>query len=301
METEHRPRKRSFGRTLWRVLLWGSLGLIALVVVSRLLPESLGRNEDQIAIVEVVGMITNSEDAVRQLLDYMEDDNVKGIVLRIDSPGGSVAPSQEIYRAVRKVRENHKKVYASLGSLAASGGYYVASTADTIIANPGTLTGSIGAIMAFSNMEELMGKVGMKPEVVKSGPYKDTGSFTRTMSKEERALLQTVVDDVHQQFVSAVAEGRNLPAKEVGKLADGRIYTGRQALELKMVDGLGSLQDTIELLAKDLGIAGKPTIIQEEEPAHILDWLLSSKISRNLKSAVLPPAFPNLQYLWSPQ
>ncbi len=299
METENTPRKkkRSFGRMLWRVFLWGSVALALSLVVAKLLPAPLGA-EDQIAIVEISGMITSSEDTVRQLMEYMEDDQIKGIVLRIDSPGGSVAPSQEIYRAVKKVKENHKKVYASLGSLAASGGYYVASTADTIIANPGTLTGSIGAIMAFSNMEDLMNKVGLHPEVVKSGPFKDTGSFSRSMSKEERALLQNVVDDVHQQFVGAVAEGRNLPFKEVAKLADGRIYTGRQALKIKLVDQLGSLEDTIELLAGDLGIVGKPAIVREKEPATLLDWLLTSKVSRSLKTAVLPPTAPGLQYLW---
>jgi len=296
METER--RRRSFGHQLWRLFFWGSVVVIAIVAASKLLPGAFGQPEEQIAIVEISGMITGSEDAVRQLMAYMEDDNVKGIVLRIDSPGGSVAPSQEIYRAVQKVRENNKRVYASLGSLSASGGYYIAAAADTIVANPGTLTGSIGAIMAFSNMEELMSKVGMKPEVVKSGPYKDIGSFSRTMSKEERALLQNVVNDVHQQFIGAVAEGRNLPVGVVAKLADGRIYTGRQALDLKLVDRLGSLEDTVELLTGDLGLVEKPAIVQEREPVNVLDWLLNSKMPDSLRAGLLKPSFPSLQYLW---
>ena len=294
-------RKRSFGRSL----LFFVLGAVAIfcvsLVVAILLPKSMIAPENQIAIVEIKGMITSSGDIVRQIKLYEEDENIHGIVLRIDSPGGSVAPSQEIYNAVLKAKENNTKIFASLGNLAASGGYYIASAADTIVSNPGTLTGSIGAIMAFSNMEELMNKVGMQPEVIKSGPFKDTGSFSRPMSKDERALLQAVVDDVHEQFVGAVAAGRNLPFKEVAQIADGRIYTGRQALKLKMVDKLGSLQDTIDLLAEELGMTDKPNIVREEEDVNFFDWLLQSSLSKNLRASLIPSPSPSLQYLWVAQ
>ena len=302
MESEKTvKRKRSFGRTLLFFVLGATAIFCVSLVVAILLPKNLMAPENQIAIVEIKGMITSSEDIVRQIRQYEEDVNVHGIVLRIDSPGGSVAPSQEIYNAVLKAKENNIKIFASFGSLAASGGYYIASAANTIVSNPGTLTGSIGAIMAFSNMEELMSKVGMRPEVIKSGPFKDTGSFSRSMSKDERALLQAVVDDVHQQFVGAVAVGRNLPFKEVAKIADGRIYTGRQALKLKMVDQLGSLQDTIDLLAEELGMTDKPNIVREKEDVNFFDWLLQSSLSKNLTASLVPSPSPSLQYLWVSQ
>ena len=297
-QTMQKPR-RSWGRRL----LTFFLVVIGLVVVSiavrAFLPENIGAKDNQIAIVEVQGMILNSEDIVRQLSMYRRDENIKGIVLRIDSPGGAVAPSQEIYNEVLKIKESDKKVFASLGSIAASGGYYIASPADLVVANPGTLTGSIGVIMAFSNIEELMQKIGLRPEVIKSGEFKDAGSPVRPMSKTERAILQSVVDDVHEQFMEAVSKGRNLSKQEVKKIADGRVFTGRQALKLKMVDRLGGLEDTIELLAQKVGIEGRPTLVQEKEPASFLNWLLQSVFPQKFTGTLAPVSIPTLQYLWT--
>lgn len=257
-------------------------------------------SDNQIAIVEIQGMITGSRVTVRQLRDFQHNPKVKGIILRIDSPGGGVGPSQEIYNAVTRIREEgRKKIFASLGSVAASGGYYIASAADTIFANPGTLTGSIGVIMAFSNIQDLIEKIGIRPEVIKSGAFKDVGSPVRPISSEERKLLQNLVDDVHQQFVEDVAKGRNLPIQDVQRLADGRVYTGRQAYELKMVDHLGGLQDAIDLLATQAGIEGTPQIVQEEEKMPFLDWLLQSSFKKNLTETLSPYSYPSLQFLWT--
>ena len=257
-------------------------------------------SDNQIAIVEIQGMITGSRVTVRQLRDFQHNPKVKGIILRIDSPGGGVGPSQEIYNAVTRIREEgRKKIFASLGSVAASGGYYIASAADTIFANPGTLTGSIGVIMAFSNIQDLIEKIGIRPEVIKSGAFKDVGSPVRPISSEERKLLQNLVDDVHQQFVEDVAKGRNLPIQDVQRLADGRVYTGRQAFELKMVDHLGGLQDAIDLLATQAGIEGAPQIVREEEKMPFLDWLLQSSFKKNLTETLSPYIYPSLQFLWT--
>ena len=294
-------KKKSFGRTL----LYFLLGLAALVVLSSVLGRYLseggleGGNET-IAMVEVIGTIMDSKEIVRQLSHYRRDDDIKAIILRIDSPGGAVAPSQEIYDEVLRVRADHKKIYASMGSLAASGGYYIAAATDRIFANPGTLTGSIGVIMAFSNAEKLMKKIGLEPEVVKSGKFKDVGSPLRKMKPHERKYLQTVVDDVHQQFIEAVAKGRNMSTREARKLADGRIFTGRQALKLKLVDELGGLEDVIAQLGKDVGIQGRPKVIWEEPPQGFLDWVLDSALPRDFNTSMVPSQFPSLQYLWLP-
>ena len=286
-----------FLRTLFLGVIAISLGSMALRLF---FPDRISTGSDnQIAIVEVTGMIADSRDIVRQLKEYRLDDNIKGIILRIDSPGGSVAPSQEIYDEVLKVKNSNKKVFASLGNMAASGGYYIASPADLVVANPGTLTGSIGVIMAFSNIEELIKKIGMRPEVIKSGKFKDSGSPVRPMSKTERNLLQGVVDDVHEQFMEAVVKGRHLSKKKVKKIADGRIFTGRQALKLKLVDHLGGLEETIDLMAKTIGIKGHPVIVQETEHQGFLEFLLRSYFPHKFSQSLTQGSIPNVQYLWT--
>jgi protease-4 len=293
--------KKSFGRTL----LYFVLGLVALVVLSsvfgRYLSEGgLDDGKEKIALVEISGQIADSRDIVRQLSKYRRDDDIKAIILRINSPGGAVAPSQEIYDEVLRVRADNKKIYASMGSLAASGGYYIAVAADRIFANPGTLTGSIGVIMAFGNAEKLMEKIGLEPQVVKSGKYKDVGSPARKMTAEERIYLQRVVNDVHQQFIDAVAKGRDITTKEAAKLADGRVFTGRQALKLKMVDEMGGLEDVIVKLGETTGIQGRPKVIWEEPPKGFMEWLMEGSLPKDLKANWMPSQFPALQYLWLP-
>ncbi|KAF0216252.1 MAG: protease [Geobacteraceae bacterium] len=233
-----------------------------------------------VGLVEVKGLIIDPQDTVKQLHDFKKDENVKAVVLRIDSPGGVVGPSQEIYDEVKKLAAQ-KKVVVSMGSIAASGGYYIAAPATKILANPGTITGSIGVLMKFSNIEGLMGKVGLKAFTLKTGKYKDVGSPVRPMSAQEKAMLQNVIESTHGQFVRAVAEGRKLPLEEVKGLADGRIFSGEQALALKLVDRLGTLQDAIEEAGKMAGIKGEPQLIRPPKKKKLLlDMLVEETTAR---------------------
>jgi protease-4 len=228
---------------------------------------------DRVALIKVEGVIIASERIVDEVNDYAEDSSVKAIVLRIDSPGGGVVASQEIYNALMNAKKEGKKIVASMGSVAASGGYYIAAAADKIVANPGTLTGSIGVKMEYPNLEKLLEKIGVKEIVVKSGEYKDVGSPFRSISERERKLLQDVIDDVQSQFVEAVAKGRSMPVADVRAVADGRIFTGRQALELKLVDQMGDLTASIQLAGDLAGIKGKPRVTGREKKLHFFDYL----------------------------
>lgn len=213
-----------------------------------------------IGLVEVKGMIIDSKEPIRQLRHFLKKDSVKAVVLRIDSPGGVVGPSQEIYEEVRKLAAR-KKVVVSMGSLAASGGYYIASPATVIYANPGTITASIGVLIKFSNLEGLFGKLGISSTTIKTGSFKDAGAPDHPLTAEDRAMFQAVIDSTHEQFVKAVAEGRKLPVDDVRKIADGRILSGEQAKAAKLVDKLGNLQDAIEEAGRLGGISGEPNII----------------------------------------
>ncbi len=300
MEPQNKPQ-RSFLRSFLRF----SAGLLAVMVLlavgSTLLPDRWKSPSGEIALVRIQGMLMDSQNIVRQLSNYRHNPNVRGIVLRIDSPGGAVAPAQEIYNEIMKLKADHKTVYASMGTVAASGGYYIACAANYVLANPGTLTGSIAAVMVFSNIEELSNKIGLKPVIIKSGKYKDVGSPLRAMKPEEQKLLQNVVNDVHQQFVQAVAKGRGLSVSEVNEIADGRIMTGQQALKLKLIDEIGGLEKTLELLAKKIGVEGRPRVIEEKEKTPFFDWLLQSSLSSRLIETLMPASLPRLQYIWFPQ
>ena len=228
---------------------------------------------DKIALVKLEGLMVTSEHVVEELNAYAEDSSIKAIVLRIDSPGGGVVVSQEIYNAVKNARKEGKRVVVSMGTVAASGGYYVAAAADKIVANPGTLTGSIGVKMEFANLEKLLEKIGVRGVVVKAGEYKDVGSPFRDMSEPEKKILQDVIDDVHSQFIKAVAEGRNMQEADVRTIADGRIFTGRQALDLKLVDQLGDLTDSIKVAGELVGIKGKPRVIEKRKKIPFFDYL----------------------------
>ncbi len=239
---------------------------------------------DKIAIIEVKGAITQSSGVIEEIQQHLADDGVKAIILRVDSPGGGVGPSQEIYREIMRIKSSSKrKVVTSMGSVAASGGYYIACASDLIVANPGTITGSIGVIMQFSNLEELLKKIGVKGVVLKSGEHKDIGSPFREMTPEEKRIMQEVLDNVHQQFIQAVAEGRKLDRSKVAQIADGRILTGEQAKNLGLVDQLGNLQDTIDITAKMVGIEGKPTVLYPPKKRFSI-WEL---LMRDMASAVI--------------
>ena len=250
-----------------RVILWIVFGGVLVILVNVLWPDLDLSDEDRIALIRVEGVILDSKETVAELKKFGESSTVKAIVLRIDSPGGGVVPSQEIHDAVKRVRnKNNKTVVASMGTVAASGGYYIASATDRIMANPGTLTGSIGVIMELTNLQGLFKKIGVENVVVKSGRYKDIGSPFRKMTPEDRRILQAVMDDVHRQFIEAVAEGRSLDIAEVRPLADGRIFTGRQAKDLMLVDELGNLDDAIRLAADMVGIEGEPKVVEPSKP-----------------------------------
>jgi protease-4 len=253
---------------------------------------------DRVAIVEVHGVIENSSDVVRQLRKYAKDSSVPVVVLHINSPGGGAAASQEIYEEVNKLREKGKKVVASMGSVAASGGYYVACAADTIMANPATLTGSIGVIFQFPVAEELFKKIGLKFEVVKRGEIKDIGSMNRSMTERERESLQSVVDDTYYQFVDVVAESREMEREEVVKIADGSIFTGRQAKDLGLVDELGNLQDAIKIAGEMVGMEEYPKTVKERKKK--ISWfdVLTQSMSDLLELDESEKMMPKLQYIF---
>jgi protease-4 len=236
---------------------------------------------DKVALVKIEGVLMTSSPIVEELNSYAEDLSIKAIIIRIDSPGGGVVVSQEIFNAVLNAKKAGKKIVVSMGTVAASGGYYVAAAADRIVANPGTLTGSIGVIMQYAVIEKLLDKIGVKGQVIKAGEYKDAGSPFREMTPQEKKLLQSVIDDVHSQFIEAVikgrnetlAEGRKLSLEEVRAIADGRILTGRQAYDLRLVDELGDLGDSIRIAGTLAGIKGKPHVVEKKKKIPFFEYL----------------------------
>jgi protease-4 len=249
----------------------------------------------KIGVIEVEGIITQSRSIIKTLHSYKNDPHIKAIVIRIDSPGGGVAPSQEIYEELIKAREQ-KVLIASMGSVAASGGYYIACAAHKIFANPGTITGSMGVIIEFANIEELLGKIGLKSVVVKSGKYKDILSPTRELGNDERAIIQGVIDSIQGQFIDAVALGRGIPRAKIVALADGRIFSGEQAKSLGLVDELGNLEDAIKSAAEKTGISGEPNVIYpEKKRLSILDYVIEESAIKI--SEVLTRGSMSAQYI----
>lgn len=269
----------SSGKKVLFIVIAIGAGLFFLTALAVVLAGSLAGEDMEprfgsgVGLVEVVGPIVSSEEPVRLLNKYRDSKQVKAIVLRVESPGGGVAASQEIYEAVWRARDS-KPVVCSMGEVAASGGYYIACACDTIVANPGTLTGSIGAIMEFLTAEELIKKVGLRFEVVKAGEVKDVGSISRRMTPAERSMLQAMLDDVHLQFMEAVAEGRGIELDSLRSYADGRVFTGRQAWQLGLVDTLGTLDDAISIAARMGGLKEPPRIIKERKRKRSLYDLL---------------------------
>jgi protease IV len=238
-----------------------------------------------VGVVEVRGMIAESRSVLERLREFRDDSGISAIILRIDSPGGAVGPTQEIYTEVRRTRQ-FKPVIASLGGTCASGAYYVAAACTRIVANPGTLTGSIGVIMEFFNVEGLFEWVGLRSTVVKSGQFKDMGSYARTMEPKEAKLLQEVVDNVHVQFVQAVSEGRNLPIEQVAEIADGRIFTGEQAQALSLVDDLGNFHDAVDIAAQEAGLSGTPDVVWPKKRKMSYMDLLFDNIETRISQAL---------------
>jgi protease-4 len=218
---------------------------------------------DRIAVVDLRGEITSSDDVVRQLKKYRASSAIKAILLHIDSPGGGVVASQEMYEEVRKTRDGGKPVIVSMGALAASGGYYVSCGGTRLVANRGTLTGSIGVISEFLQVKDALAKLGVSLKTIKAGKLKDAGSPTKNMTQDDQAYFQRLMDDVHRQFMDVVSRERRMSPDKVRTLADGRVFTGEQALELGLVDTLGTFEDAVSIAAGIAGISGEPSIVKE--------------------------------------
>lgn len=253
------------------------------------------RTGKRLGLVEIEGVILDSKRAVEQLERFEDDASIAAVILRIDSPGGGVAASQEIYEAAKRVRDSGKFVVASMGSVAASGGYYIACAADTIMANPGTTTGSIGVIMEMMNATELLNKIGVRFDVIKSGRYKDSGSPFRPMTDEDRKYFQRYVDDAYEQFVEVVAEERDLEKSEVLKLADGRVFTGQQASVLKLIDLIGTYQEALALAAQMTNIEGRPHVVTPRKRKVTIWDLLFGDLEQHL---IRLQTLPVLRYQW---
>jgi len=287
---------------LFFILIFTSVTSVAIIGLSLLFIFGT-RNADfefgeKVGVIEIIGAIVDSKDIIHNLKRFREDDSVKAIVVRIDSPGGGVGPSQEIFREIRKTSES-KKVIASLGGVAASGGYYIAAGADGIVANPGTITGSIGVIMGYSNFQELLKKIGLVPVVIKSGEYKDIGSPVREMTEKEEEILRNLANQIHRQFIKAIAEGRGIEQSKVDKFADGRIFSGEEAKKLGLVDRFGNLEDAIEWAGRMGGIKGKiSAVYPPEKKFSVLKYLVNSSLREVSNRFINPRLFAG--YLYSP-
>lgn len=239
----------------------------------------------RIAIIDIKGPIIKSEEVIKQINEYKNNSLVASIILRIDSPGGSTGAVQEIYQEIKRVRGEGKVFITSFENIGASGAYYIAAATNYIIANPGTLTGSIGVIMAVNNFRELLDKIGLKAEVVKSGKYKDIGSPVRNMTPSEKELIQSLTDNVHNQFIEAVSKGRKIKKEKLANIEDGRLLTGLQAYEAGLVDQLGNINDAIKVAAKLANIKGKPVIIRKEDRfSHTFEKLFNKLVFDKIKN-----------------
>lgn len=290
----HRGSRRWGRKIVWvLVLLLLGLGLLGYVGGD----VTTFRREGGVALIRINGPIVHGKGFVRLIEKYQEDASIKALVVQVNSPGGGVAASQEIYHALLRFKESGKWVLASMEGVAASGGYYVALASNKIFANAGTITGSIGVILQVSNVEGLLKKVGLKVEVVKSGEYKDVGSTLRPLTDKDRKVLEKVINDAYEQFVSAVAKDRKLSMARVKEIADGRIFSGQHAKQLGLVDEIGTLSDSIREAGKLSGITGRPRV--QEEP-QFRSWI--ERIFHGIwPSGWMPEqlhASRGLQYLW---
>lgn len=260
--------------------LVGAFAVLFFVAIAGALYTAFGEkvpsiSSNSVAVLDVKGVIIDSRPFVKALKKFQDNKEIKAIVIRLDSPGGVVGPSQEMYDEVLKTRQMKKPVIASLGAVAASGAYYIAAACDKIVTNPGTITGSIGVIMEFADLSKLYDWAKVHRYVVKSGEFKDIGSETRTMGPAEKAVIQGMIDNVFMQFKTAVAKGRGLKMDMVSKLADGRIYSGDQAIKNGLADEAGGLEDAILIAARMGGIKGKPEVYyQQPKKKRIWDLLV---------------------------
>lgn len=279
-------------------LFLGGISLLISSLISHGSKTDIFSSKEGVGVVELKGLIVSPEQVLKHLTEFRKNTNVKSIVLRIESPGGAVGASQEIYQEVKRTSVV-KPVIASMGSMGASGGYYAALGANTIIANPGTMTGSIGVIVKFPNLEGLFEKIGYKSEVIKSGPLKDVGASDRSMSEEERKLMQDLIDNVYGQFVKDIAAARDIPLDTVKELADGRIFSGEQALEVNLIDRLGNFTDAIAMAAEKGGLdVEDPQLIYPEVDRKFSLFNLLTNAEQSLVDNFVP-LYPILSFEWT--
>jgi protease-4 len=290
---------------MWLLLGGGAFVLLAVAAIALVL--ALGEDEgsqfaftDRVQIVDIDGELLDSRPVIEQLKRYEDSKSVRAILLNIDSPGGGVATAQEIYTEVKRLREKKDKtIVAYMSSVGASGAFYIACAANQIIANPGTVVGSIGVIAEWVNYGDLLEWAKLREVVFKTGEFKDTGSPTRALTDREKAYFQGLIDDMYVQFVEAVADGRKMEIQDVRSIADGRVFTGRDAKDRKLIDAIGNFQDAVDLTAKLAGISGKPNLLRATRPRVTLLDVLTGDVSRvfpfsgqAIKSRV------RFQYLW---
>jgi len=272
------------------------LGSAMVIVLNMLSPSSDLFFTEKIGVISVEGTISASQTVTSQLVKYRKDKDIKAIILKINSPGGAIAPTQEIYREIQKTIPA-KRVVAAMGTVAASGGYYIAAAANKIVANPGTITGSIGVIMEFVRVEELLNKIGVDLEIMKSGEFKDIGSPDRKLTEREREILDAMIMDMQRQFVEAIVRGRSLSLEKVQAIADGRIFSGAQARELGLVDFLGNFQDAVEITKELAGIKGDVTLVySKKSKLELFDYLLET--SAEFAARLIQNLRGTLEYRW---
>lgn len=299
------PRSRAF---LWVLLGGGAfflflLGVFALVyftVRSEQKTSSFSSFGDKIAVVDLEGVILSPKDVVEQLRKYGDDSSIKAIVIHVNSPGGGAAASEEIYREVLRIRDVKKKrIVASIETVGASGAYYVSSATNKIFADEASIVGSIGVIAEWYNYEELMKWAKLRAIVIKAGEFKDTGSPVRDMTPAERAYMQGLIDNMHEQFIDSVAKGRRMKVEDIKPLADGKVWTGEQAVPLKLIDQLGDFRAAVEDTAKSVGIKGEPTIVRpEKDRKSVLDLLFGDASEYIPDPAKLMQTNAQFYYLW---
>ncbi len=302
MSEPNRPRY-----WLW-ILVGGGIFFVFVLFVFTLVYVVMGTDHDsefggfgsKIAVVDVEGVILSPKETVDNLRKYADDDSVKAIVLHLNTPGGGAAASEEIYREVRRIRDQKKKrIVASIETVGASGGYYIASATNKIYANEASIVGSIGVIAQWTNYEELLKWAKLKDVTLKAGALKDVGSPTREMTPEERAYLQSLIDNMHGQFIHAVADGRGVKDEDIRKIADGRVWTGQQALPLKVIDQVADFRAAVRDTAKAVGISGDPVLVHPTKPKRTLADLLFGDASEFVPDkAKLLETHVGFYYLW---
>lgn len=280
----------------------GVLVLAFVVAASRSGTGALEFSTNKVAVVAIEGEIVDARETVDTIHRYADNAMVRAVVVRIDSPGGAIAPSQEIYEEIRKIRASSGKPFvASLDTVAASGGFYIAAACDQIVANPGSITGSIGVILQWMEVKDLITWAKMRPETITSGGMKDAGSPYRSLTEAERQYFQRIVGQLHAQFVRAVALGRKnkMTAGEVQAVADGRIFTGEEAHRLKLVDQIGNLDDAVALAGRLAGIKGKPsTLYPKKRKNELLDLLSDSSDATSIVERIVTRRLPRFLYRW---